>query len=50
MYGELKCFIKPFTRLETSSNSLNIHLKILQKILIFDFQSIKQESNSDQDI
>ena len=30
-YGELKCFIKPFTRLETSSNSLNSHQKILQK-------------------
>ena len=55
MYGELKCFIKPFTRLETSSNSLNNHQKILQKILFYDFRSIecsfrsiKLESNSDQ--
>ena len=48
-YGELKCFIKPFTRFETSSNSLNSH----QKILFYDFrlvessfQSIELESNS----
>ena len=64
MYGELKRFIKPFTRLETSSNSLNSHLKILQKILIHDFRSIEsyfqsiecsfrpveQESSNDRDI
>ena len=41
MYGELKCFIKPFTKLETSSNFLNSDLKILQKIQFFEFQSIK---------
>ena len=64
MYGELKCFIKPFTRLETSSTSLNNHLKILQKILIHDFRSVenyfwsikcsfrlvKQESSSNRNI
>ena len=54
MYGELKYFIKPFTRLETFSNSLNSHQKILQKIIFYDFhlfkcsfRLIKQESNSD---
>ena len=36
-YAELKCFIKQFTRLETSSTFLNNQLKILQKILIQNF-------------
>ena len=64
MYGELKYFIKPFTRLETSSTFLNSHHKILQKIQFFEFQlversfrsiecsfqSIEQESNRDRTI
>ena len=61
-YAELKCFIKPFTKLETSSNYLNSQMKILLKILFYyfrlvesSFQSIKcsfwsieQESNIDR--
>ena len=55
MYGELKCFIKPFTRLETSSNSLNSHQKILQKnpdfrLVEFSFRLVEQELSSDRDI
>ena len=56
--------MKPFTRLESFSTFLNSHQKILQKILIFNFRSIKssfqsiecslqsieQESNIDRDI
>ena len=56
--------MKPFTRLESFSTFLNSHHKILQKILIFNFQSvessfwliecslqsIKQESNIDRNI
>jgi len=64
MYGELKCFIKSFTMLETSSNSLNSHQKILQKNPVHDFRSVEnyfrsiecsfrsveQELSSDRDI
>ena len=35
MYEELKCFIKPLTRLETSSTFLNSRQQILQKIQFF---------------
>ena len=41
MYGQLKCFIKSFTRLETSSTFLNSHQKILQKIMFYNFRSIE---------
>ena len=48
MYGELKCFIKPFTRLETSSNTLSSHQKILQKNLDFLLSIIRKLLSIDQ--
>ena len=62
IYRELKCFIKPFTRLETSSTFSNSHQKNSAKNSAFEFRlikrffqltecsfrSIEQESNSDR--
>ena len=64
MYRELKCFIKPFTRLETSSTFPNNHKKNSAENSVFEFwsversfwliecsfHSIEQESNSDRTI
>ena len=61
-YGELKCFIRLFTMLETFSNIYDSYQKILQKFSFHEsrlikrnrasieisFQSIKQESNTDR--
>ena len=41
-YGELKYFIKPFTRLETSSIFLNSH----QKIQFFELRSVERSFRS----
>ena len=64
MYRELKCFIKPFTRFETSSTFSNSHQKNFAENSIFEFRLferffrsnecsfrlIKHKSNSDRTI
>ena len=46
MYGESKCFIKPFIKLDTFSNIQNSHQKILQKILSYNFRSVESSFRS----
>ena len=43
-WTRIKCFIKLFTRIETSSNFQNSHQKILQKIQFYEFRSVKSSS------